>query len=180
MDLNSPPRPGAILGVGGRGQARRTISAGHAGRVAGTPGLQPLDFSSGAGSRHLVSPQGPFWKAGSPVPSHPQAGPPPPTITRSIHADLCRCPASVCLPSEGQGPRAGSPQVRKRRVWEQSDKHTGLLPRARLAQWPTSAVSPTAQGAATSSGHLCHPGNLEVARDTGGTQMQPLPSSHGQ
>lgn len=75
------------------------------------------------------------------------------SLVPRVHADLCRCPAQVCLPGEGQSPKAGPSQVRKRGVWEQSPGDSGkklqintqALPRRRFVQWPKSAVSPTAQ-----------------------------------
>lgn len=78
----------------------------------------------------MVASQGPFWEVGSPVPSSHQAGAPT-TITRSVprgHVDLCRGPAQVCLPSEGQSSKAGSSQAGKRGVGEQSPGNSGKKP----------------------------------------------------
>lgn len=78
----------------------------------------------------MVTSQGPFWEVGSPVPSSHQAGAAT-MITRSVpwgHVDLCRGPAQVCLPSEGQSPKAGSSPARKRGVGEQSPGNSGKKP----------------------------------------------------
>lgn len=44
------------------------------------------------------------------------------------HTDLCRWPAGVCLPCEGQSPKAGGSQARQRGACEQLPRNFGGKP----------------------------------------------------
>lgn len=131
-------------------------------------GWQALRCFSRTGSCHIESPQGQSWEAGSPTPSPSQRSPPwsfPPPTRGHTHLAAAQLESAwrVRVRTPGQAMPMPDREEVEGAAWEsrkEAPRETRRPVQKRFGQRPKSTLSSTAQAAATSTWHLCHPGTM--------------------